>query len=132
VLQPRQPVATSRVPLATKPTLRRPAPVSLPPGRNGTSMPKSAARAPATGPLRLAPAVRITDDDVDGRRSAEPRADAEPLAAEEAEQLSGRPGWLLLVPVLAVLLVAPPALGVHHAVRTGTVPPAAAPSGATL
>ena len=130
VLQPRRPVATSRVPLAARPAFRRTSPARVPSVRNGTQAPPGGARAPSPGPLRMAPTVRITDDDVDGRGSAEPGPDAEPLTAEEDEHLSGRPGWLLLVPVLAVLLVAPPALGVDHAVRSGTVPPA--PSGTTI
>jgi uncharacterized repeat protein (TIGR03943 family) len=40
--------------------------------------------------------------------------------AERAESRRGV-GWLLLVPALAVLLLAPPALGAHHAARYGTV-----------
>jgi uncharacterized repeat protein (TIGR03943 family) len=41
--------------------------------------------------------------------------------AEEEEHQPERIGWLLLVPVLAVLLVAPPALGAFAVSRTATV-----------
>src|SRR5690606_20379860 len=54
---------------------------------------------------------------------------AGPITAEEVEHVAGRPGWLLLVPVLALLLVAPPALGAYHAARIGTVPLGTVPLG---
>jgi len=41
--------------------------------------------------------------------------------AEEEEHVPERVGWLLLVPVLAVLLVAPPALGAFAVSRTAAV-----------
>ncbi|MER7494273.1 TIGR03943 family protein [Streptomyces pharetrae] len=53
-----------------------------------------------------------------------------PAPALHESHPAPRVAWLLLLPVLALVLVAPPALGSHSALRTGTAlqrPPAFAP-----
>jgi uncharacterized repeat protein (TIGR03943 family) len=76
------------------------------------------AAGPAAGPLRMwddtltTPAVRADDVGVDGPPEA------------------GRIAWLMLVPVLAALLVAPSALGAFQATRHGTIVATVVPSGA--
>ncbi|MER5291484.1 TIGR03943 family protein [Streptomyces pharetrae] len=57
-------------------------------------------------------------------------APREPDPALHESHPAPRVAWLLLLPVLALVLVAPPALGSHSALRTGTAlqrPPAFAP-----
>jgi uncharacterized repeat protein (TIGR03943 family) len=65
-------------------------------------------------------AVAIVRDLV-AARTAVP---AEP--ADHSHSHSARPAWLLLVPVLAVFLVAPPALGADSVIRTEARVPASA------
>ncbi|SFW74358.1 TIGR03943 family putative permease subunit [Amycolatopsis australiensis] len=67
-------------------------------------------------------AVAIVRDLLAARAKAV--AGAEPEHAEHSH--SARPAWLLLVPVLAVFLVAPPALGADSVIRTEARVPASA------
>jgi uncharacterized repeat protein (TIGR03943 family) len=66
-------------------------------------------------------AVAIVRDLVASRRAA-PAEHAE----HDGHAHSARPAWLLLVPVLAVFLVAPPALGADSVIRTEARVPASA------
>lgn len=71
-------------------------------------------------------AVAIVRDLVASRGAAAPDHDA-----HDGHAHSARPAWLLLVPVLAVFLVAPPALGADSVIRTeARVPASAAAAGA--
>jgi uncharacterized repeat protein (TIGR03943 family) len=58
--------------------------------------------------------------------AARAKATAEPDHDDDGHSHSARPAWLLLVPVLAVFLVAPPALGADSVIRTEARVPASA------
>ncbi|WP_329044378.1 TIGR03943 family protein [Amycolatopsis sp. NBC_01488] len=66
-------------------------------------------------------AVAIVRDLLAARAKA-----AEPDHDHDGHAHSARPAWLLLVPVLAVFLVAPPALGADSVIRTEARVPASA------
>lgn len=73
-------------------------------------------------------AVAIVRDVLAARTkvAADPGPDAPDHAHEDGHAHSARPAWLLLVPVLAVFLVAPPALGADSVIRTEARVPASA------
>ena len=68
--------------------------------------------APAAPAVVTAPASPAAD--------ASPPADASPAVAETHPHREPRIAWLLVLPLLALILVAPPALGSYSALRTGT------------
>jgi uncharacterized repeat protein (TIGR03943 family) len=75
-------------------------------------------------------AVAIVRDVLAARTKVAPDPDPDPDAPDHAHEdghaHSARPAWLLLVPVLAVFLVAPPALGADSVIRTEARVPASA------
>ncbi|WP_410642430.1 TIGR03943 family putative permease subunit [Amycolatopsis sp. lyj-346] len=71
------------------------------------------------GVMVLLGAVAIVRDLVASRRAAVP-------GDHEGHSHSARPAWLLLVPVLAVFLIAPPALGADSVIRTEARAPSTA------
>ncbi|MFD5713729.1 TIGR03943 family putative permease subunit [Streptomyces pharetrae] len=90
-------------------------------------------RGPDPAPRGPAPAPRGPDPAPRGPAPAPREPDPAPRGPDPALHESHpapRVAWLLLLPVLALVLVAPPALGSHSALRTGTAlqrPPAFAP-----
>ncbi len=73
------------------------------------------------GVMVLLGAVAIVRDLVASRRAAPDEHDG-----HGGHSHSARPAWLLLVPVLAVFLVAPPALGADSVIRTEARAPSSA------
>lgn len=86
------------------------------------------AKAPA-GPADSELADDTGPEDPGGVAAARHEHDA---GDHEGHSHSTRPAWLLLVPVLAVFLVAPPALGADSVIRTEARVPASAAAASTV
>ncbi|MER6673784.1 TIGR03943 family protein [Streptomyces sp. NPDC000983] len=74
-------------------------------------------KAPAPAP---APAPAQTDDQEPLAQEADDQESPAPSAHAPAHHHEPRISWLLALPLLALILVAPPALGSYSAVRAGT------------
>ncbi|UOZ06433.1 TIGR03943 family protein [Amycolatopsis sp. WQ 127309] len=78
------------------------------------------------GVMVLLGAVAVVRDLLAARAKAAEKAGHDHDHDDDGHSHSARPAWLLLVPVLAVFLVAPPALGADSVIRTEARVPASA------